>query len=421
MFTSDVYAERRKKLLENMPEQFAVIVPPAASKPASADAHYPYTPNMNLVYLTGMDQPRTWLVIHRRKGMDVREDLFIDAYDETYAKWIGSVLTKEEAGERSGVENVSFNSGAEKWIDRLIMRWGIENVWVDYPLSGLAGEPGTRLGLAGRLLSSYPHISFSRLSGDVFRLRMIKEPGELDKMREAIDLTGKGFERALKALRPGLLEYQFEAELLYEFMMNGEKVPAFQSIVAGGSRATCLHYADNDKPLDEGTLLLVDFGARKGYYNADITRTVPVGGRYTDRQRELVEMVIEVQEEAIRLLRPGKLHSAWNQEVKDFYASLLLKKGMIETPDGIEKYYYHNIGHHIGLDTHDENVISEELRAGMVLTVEPGFYSEEEGTGIRIEDDVLVCDDDNIVLSAGIPRRPDEIEAVMRGGRDSYI
>jgi len=416
MFSPEAYEERRRKLLENMPEQFAVIVPPSASKPSSADAHYHYTPNMNLVYLTGMDQPRTWLVIHRRKGMEVREDLFIDAYDENYAKWVGTVLTKEEASERSGIEKVSFNGGVEKWIDRLIVRWGIEDVWVDFPLSGLSGEPGFRLGTVNRLLNAYPHLDFHRLSPEIFRLRMIKEPGEIEKMKEAIQLTDRGFRRALRALGPGMIEYQFEAELLYEFMRNGEKVPAFHPIIAGGSRATCLHYNDNDRALEDGTLVLLDFGARKDYYNADITRTFPVSGRYTDRQRELVEMVIEVQEEAIRLLRPGKLHSEWNSEVKDFYAELMRKRGIIQELDEVEKYYYHNIGHHIGLDTHDENVISDELQAGMVLTVEPGFYSEEEGIGIRIEDDVLIGEDGNIVLSKEIPRTPGEIEAVMGGG-----
>ncbi len=414
MYSSDTYIGRRNRLIEIMPEEFLIIVPPSTSKPTSADGHYPYTPNLNLVYLTGIDQPRTWLVIHRRPGMDTSENLFIDAYDETHAKWIGSVLTKEEAAERSGIEKVSFNTGVEKWIDRIIIRWGIENVWVDYPVAGIAGNSGSRLDFANRLISSYPHLKFSRLSGDVFRMRMIKEPAELETMREAIEITQKGFLRALKAMKPGMLEYEFEAELLSEFMRNGEKTPAFPAIVAGGARATCLHYADNDKPLEDGTLLLLDFGARKNYYNADITRTFPVNGTYTERQKELVEMVIGVQEEAIRLLRPGKLHSDWNREVKEFYTEVLLKKGIIENAENIEKYYYHNIGHHIGLDTHDENRVSDELKAGMVLTVEPGFYSEEEGIGIRIEDDVLIGEQENVILSADIPKYPDEIEAVMK-------
>lgn len=416
MISQEIYSDRRQRLVKEMPEEFALILPPSTSKPSSADGHYPYTPNLNLVYLTGITQPGTWLVIHRRKDMDVREDLFVDAYDETHAKWIGSVLTKEEAQERSGIENISFNTGVKKWIDRIIQRWGIENILVDYPIAGVTGEKGSRLKFADELLAAYPHLNFGRLSKAIFRMRMIKDGGELDLLRQAVELSRKGFIRALKALKPGMLEYEFEAELLYEFMRNGEKIPAFSAIVAGGNRATCLHYADNNRLLEDGTMLLLDFGARKDFYNADITRTVPVNGQYTARQRELMEMVIEVQEEAIRLLRPGKLHSQWNTEVKEFYTGLLLKNGIIENEEDIEKYYYHNIGHHIGLDTHDENVISDELQAGMVLTVEPGFYSEEEGIGIRIEDDVLIGEKENTVLSKDIPKHPDEIEAIMAGG-----
>ncbi|MCD4776496.1 MAG: aminopeptidase P N-terminal domain-containing protein [Candidatus Aegiribacteria sp.] len=416
MFRSEVYANRRNRLIEIMPEEFLIVVPPSTSKSTSADGQYPYTPNLNLVYLTGIDQPGTWLVIHRRKAMDAREDLFINAYDETHAKWFGTVLTKEEATERSGIEKISFNSGVKKWIDRIINRWGIENVWVDFPVAGITRDSGKRLEFANDLISSYPQLNFNRLSGDVFRLRMIKGPEELETMKKAIALTRKGFLRALKALKPGMLEYEFEAELLYEFMKNGEKTPAFPAIVAGGSRATCLHYVDNDKPLDDGTLVLLDFGARKDYYNADISRTFPVSGKFTERQRELVEMVIGIQEEAIRLLRPGKLHSEWNSEVKKFYTEVLMEKGIIENEEEIEKFYYHNIGHHLGLDTHDENVISDELKAGMVLTVEPGFYSEEEGIGIRIEDDVLIGERRNTVLSADIPKYPEEIETVMKEG-----
>lgn len=416
MFNAETYVSRRKKLAKTMPEEFLMIIPPSTSKSTSADGQYPYTPNLNLFYLTGIDQSGTWLVIHRRKGMDVREDLFIDAYDEVHAKWYGTVLTKEEASEKSGVDNISFNGTVEKWIDRIIIRWGIENVWVDFPVAGIAGDNGRRLNFANRIVSSYPHLNFRRLSSEIFRLRMVKETRELETMREAIEITRKGFISALKALKPGIMEYEFEAEILYEFMKNGEKIPAFPAIVAGGNRATCLHYVDNDKPLEDGTLVLLDFGARKDYYNADISRTFPVSGRYTRRQKELVEMVIGVQKEAIRLLRPGKLHSQWNDEVRKFYAGVLMQKGIIEKEEDIENYYYHNIGHHIGLDTHDENVISDVLRTGMVLTVEPGFYSQDEGIGIRIEDDVLIGEKENIVLSADIPKYPHEIEAVMREG-----
>jgi Xaa-Pro aminopeptidase len=209
-----------------------------------------------------------------------------------------------------------------------------------------------------------------------------------------------------------MIEYEFAAEIMYEFQKAGQ-TDAFPAIVAGGKMATCLHYVDNDKPLQDGDMLLVDFGAQVGLYNSDITRTVPVNGRYSDRQRELMEMVLTVQEEAIRLLRPGKLHVQWNDEVNEFYGKLLKEKGLIEEEKDFSTFYYHNIGHHIGMDTHDECVIGAVLKPGMVLTVEPGFYSAEEGIGIRIEDDVLIGEDANTVLSSQIPKTPDEIEAFM--------
>lgn len=415
MVTGEHRTERRKKLVEMLPEDFIAIVPPSSTKPTSADGSYGYTPNMNLVYLTGVSQPRTWLVMHRRKGGEVRSDLFIDPYDELHAKWIGSVLTKEEAEEVSGIANISFNTGVRKWIDRILQRYGVRSVLVDFPVAGVSRPGGERLAFAGEMKAAYPHLEFSRLSDLVFRLRMVKEPSELEMLRGAIDLTRKGFLSALTALEPGVRECEFEARLLSEFARNGESVPAFPPIVAGGDRATCLHYVENDRELEEGTLLLVDFGARNEFYNADITRTVPVGGKYSKRQRELVEMVLEVQRKAIELLRPGKTHMQWNAEVKEFYAGLLMNKSFIEESADIEKYYYHNIGHHLGLDTHDENDINAEFTPGMVLTVEPGFYSADEGIGIRIEDDVLIGAKVNMVLSADIPRSPDEIEAVMAG------
>jgi Xaa-Pro aminopeptidase len=398
-----------------MPEDFLAVVPPAGAKPSSADGFYPYTPSMNLVYLTGIDQPGTWLLIQRRKGGQLREDLFIAPYDEEHARWVGRILTKEEASSISGVENISFNAGVEKYVDRVLQRFGVGSLWVDFPIAGVTGSAGSRLSFAARLRDAYPHLPLHRLSDLIFLLRMRKDPSEIDMLKEAIGVTGEAFRRALGILRPGLNESEFETELLCGFMRRGEKQPAFEPIVAGGGRATCLHYTDNDKELEEGTLLLVDFGAKAAYYNADITRTVPVSGRYTARQRELMEMVLTVQEEAIRLLRPGKLHAQWNDEVKAFYAALMVEKGIIPEPAGIDRFYYHNVGHHLGLDTHDESSVNEVLAEGMVLTVEPGFYSAEEGIGIRIEDDVVIGAGSNTVLSAGIPRTPDEIETLMAG------
>ena len=412
---SSTYTSRRRRLYERLEDGFLAIVPSSSVKSSSADATYGNVPSKNLFYLTGVTQPRSWLLAWKVPGGEVEETLLIDRYDEHYAKWVGAQLSPEEATETSGVENVAFNEGVEARIDKLLVRKQLDSIWIDFPTDGIAGLTGARNGLAERLSGAYPHLRLRRLSEEVFRLRMYKDDGEIRQMRRAIELTRQGFESALARLRPGMMEYEFEAEMRYRWLLAGEKEVAFPPIVAGGGRATCLHYVDNDNRLEDGQLLLLDFGAQRGLYNADISRTVPVSGTYTPRQRELVELVLKIQSRAIELLRPGIVHATWNREVNEAWAEMLTEAGVIDSPEELSTVYYHRIGHHIGLDTHDEHLAHEELAPGMVLTVEPGLYLAEEGIGIRIEDDVLIGQNGNTVLSQGFPRSPDEIEALMAG------
>ena len=323
------------------------------------------------------------------------------------------MLTKEQAQENSGIEDIRFSGSEDKFFDKLVSREKLGRFYFDWHSCGLGGTPGKRLSYVARFKSIYPGLDVQSISDKIFSLRMIKDETELETMREAIELTRKGFEAAARKLASGMNEREFEAELIYEWAKEGEKTPAFPAIVAGGDRATCLHYVSNDTDLSDGELLLVDHGAMKNLYCADITRTLPVNGKYTARQRELMEMVLEIQAKAIKLLRPGKLHREWNDEVLEAYKEIMLRRGEIREPEEISNFFYHGIGHHIGLDTHDENVSSTPIASGMVFTVEPGFYSAEEGIGIRIEDDVLVGETENTVLSEGFPRTPDEIEALM--------
>ncbi len=414
---SATYVSRRKRLYERLEEGFLAVVPSSSVKSSSADASHPHVPSKNLFYLTGVTQPRSWLLAWKVPGGEVKERLLIDRYDEHYAKWVGGQISPEEATRISGVEDVAFNENVPARIDKLLVKKQLGSVWLDFPLDGISGLTGARSGLAGRLASAYPHLELHRLSEEIFRLRMVKEPGELERMRKAIDLTRRGFERALSKLAPGMMEYEFEAEMRYQWLLAGERQVAFEPIVAGGERATCLHYVDNDNVLEEGQLLLLDFGAQSGLYNADISRTVPVSGRYTDRQRELVSMVVAIQARAIELLRPGIVHARWNEEVNEAWARMLADAGIIDSVDDLEQVYYHRIGHHIGLDTHDESLAHVNLEPGMVLTVEPGLYLAEEGIGVRIEDDVLIGEDgENTVLSQDFPRTPDQIEALMAEG-----
>ncbi|MCK5134038.1 MAG: aminopeptidase P N-terminal domain-containing protein [Candidatus Sabulitectum sp.] len=413
MGQAEKFSERRARLIELMEGDYCIVIKASSSKPTSADGMYPYTPSRNLYYLTGIDQENSCLMMWRLTGREAKECLYISPYDEAFAKWYGTVLTKEQAKENSGIEDIRFTGGEDKFLDKLVSRERLGKFYFDWHNCGVNGTPGKRLQYVNNFRSVYPGESIQSISDKIFSLRMIKDEAELETMREAIQLTRKGFEAAAKKLAPGMNEREFEAELLYEWAKEGEKASAFSAIVAGGSRATCLHYVSNDTDLSDGELLLVDHGAMKNLYCADITRTIPVNGKYTARQRELMEMVLEIQAKAIELLRPGKLHREWNDEVLEAYKEIMLSRGEIKEPEGISNFYYHGIGHHIGLDTHDENVSSLPIAPGMVFTVEPGFYSAEEGIGIRIEDNVLVGETENTILSAGFPKTPDEIEALM--------
>ena len=415
MKSAEKYTERRTRLVELMEGDYCIVISASSSKPTSADGMYHYFPSRNLYYLTGIEQENSSLVMWRLKGRPAKECLYISPYDETHAKWYGTVLTKEQAGEISGVQDIHFAGSENKFLDKLVSRERLESFYFDWHNCGLGGAPGKRLSFVNNFKSVYPGLNVQSISETIFTLRMVKDEDEINTLREAIELTQKGFEAAAKKLAPGMNEREFEAELIYEWAKEGEKTPAFSAIVAGGSRATCLHYVSNDTDLTDGELLLVDHGAMKNLYCADITRTIPVSGRYTARQRELMEMVLEIQAKAIELLRPGKLHREWNDEVLEAYKEIMLRRGEIKEPEEISDFYYHGIGHHLGLDTHDECVSSIPIAPGMVFTVEPGFYSAEEGIGIRIEDDVLVGETGNTILSAGFPRTPDEIEALMAG------
>jgi Xaa-Pro aminopeptidase len=413
MQTPEILADRRRRLLESLPMGSLAVVPPTSEKPSSADATHRYAPSRNLFYLTGIEQENTWLILWRNPEGETGGILFIDAFDPEYEKWFGRRLTKEEASVISGIREVRTDGGFRGAMDRLVARSFMQSIYVDYPVAGLDKLPGTRQRFATELRERWPHLTHSRLSGFIQRLRMKKDELEIATIKRSIELTGTAFEAALATIRPGLREYQVEAEMVRAYIAGGAG-EAFPTILAGGPRATCLHYVDNNQVLEDGWLLLMDFGASVELYSSDITRTVPANGRFSQRQRTLMGLVLEAQAEAIRLLRPGIPMAQWNREFNEFYGRRLSEEGIIPDPAALESVYYHRVGHHLGLDTHDEAVLDLPVEAGMVFTVEPGLYLASEGVGIRIEDDVLVGENGNVVLSAGIPREPGDIEAAMR-------
>jgi Xaa-Pro aminopeptidase len=250
------------------------------------------------------------------------------------------------------------------------------------------------------------------------KLRQIKRPVEVENIKKAIEITGRGINAMLKNARAGMYEYEIEAYFDFELKRAGVKDFAFKSIAASGKNATVLHYSENNCKAADNDLILLDVGAQYGYYSGDITRTFPVNGKFTPRQRELYDIVLGGNRLIVDTIKPGIEFKSLNIKLKEYYAAELKKIGLIENADEVSKYYYHGVSHMLGLETHDVGRHNEGLlKAGMVLTVEPGLYIAEEGIGIRIEDDVLVTENGCEVLSPDIPRTAEEIEAVMAEGR----
>ncbi len=413
MLSAQLFTERRRRLMQKLPDRSIAVVPPSEACHASADANHEYAPSRNLYYLTGITQENTWLVMYDAGGGKLQETLFVDPFDPEYEKWWGRKLTTAEASEVSGITEVRTDRGWIAAIERIISRSTVSGVHVDFPLLGMSRARDPRHSFAIDLRDSWPGVEHGRLSPRVHEMRMVKDEADIAMILGAIRTTDRAFRDVLAMLRPGVREYEVEAVIASAMISAGGK-PAFPTIAAGGGRATCLHYTDNDAVLEDGEMLLLDFGCSNRLYSSDITRTIPVGGRYSPRQRELMELVLEIQRRAIGMLKPGRTHAEWNAEVCEVYAGMLAGAGTIPDPSALEQVYYHRTGHHLGLDTHDEATVETVIAPGMVFTVEPGLYLAGESTGIRIEDDVLVGENGCTVLSGDIPRSPDEIEMLMK-------
>ncbi|CAG1773126.1 partial Xaa-Pro aminopeptidase, partial [uncultured bacterium] len=262
-----------------------------------------------------------------------------------------------------------------------------------------------------------------RLAPILHDLRAVKSPVEIERIRQAVDITGQAFRRLLGFIRPGVWEYEIEAEIWHEFLRRRSRGPAFQTIVASGPETCTLHYVKNDKQCREGDLVLIDFGAEYSNYAGDLTRTVPVGGRFSPRQRAVYDAVLRVQKAAIQMLRPGSTLETVNEAVGRIVEAELIGLGLLD-PAAVQaqpkdkplykKYFPHGLSHHLGLDVHDYGDRFRPFEAGMVFTCEPGIYIREEGIGVRIENDILITDQGPVDLAADVPREADEIEALMR-------
>ena len=413
----DIYISRRKQLLENKKENTAVVIFSGAAPMKSQDESYPFSVDRNFYYLTGIERENMILVMRKNYLGQYSETLFIEPFDEVLAKWVGGRMREAEA---TGISGITDIANVENFPDRL-------NSMVEYS-RGLgkltfyldlwryhkdqADTPAHTL--AATLQKKYPAVAIEDINGDMAAMRAVKGEEEIAFMRQAQEHTRIAIEEMLRYAAPGMNERELEGAFDFALMKQGVRDHAFSSIFAGGKRATTLHYGENNQIVHDGELVLIDLGSAYGNYCADISRTFPINGKFTDRQKELYNAVLEAQRIVIANAKPGLTTRDLNQMVIDYYETRLDDLGLRKAGKTVRDYYYHGVSHQLGLDTHDICTERERtLKPGMVITVEPGLYIEEESIGIRIENDVMITEDGCVDLSIAIPKTVEEIESIM--------
>ena len=407
-----VFKNNRNKLAEKLEDNSILVMFAGEAKYKSADERYDFTPNRNFYYLTGIDEEKDILLIKKENG-EVSETLFIREIDEIMAKWVGATFTKEEASEKSGIENIMYLDSFLGSLNTLLCSEEIENIYLD--LERRDFDEAQREGgiFAKKIAKRYPQVAIKNAYNIVSELRLRKSKEEIDEMRKAAKITKGGVELLMNSSKPGMMEYQLEAYFDFYLKQNGVKDFAFKTIAASGKNASILHYNENDSEMKDGDLILFELGAQWNYYNADVSRTFPVNGKFTDRQKELYQAVLDVNMAMIDMMKPGVSMREVNDAANDMIAEKCLALGLTEKKEDFRKYYFHSIGHSLGLDTHDVGKRFGVLEEGMVWTIEPGLYIPEENIGIRIEDDVLITADGHEVLTKDIIKSIDDIEKFM--------
>jgi Xaa-Pro aminopeptidase len=379
----------------------------------SADQQYEFSVDRNFFYLTGIDREDMVLVITKLQGK-VTETLYIPPVDEYYEKWFGILMRKEEATEVSGITSIEDReSFLAAFAKKLSTTDGPESVYiVSYVTDKDEGFDSYR-SLAKWLRNQFPAVAVKNSLEIMITLRSSKTDEELDEIKTAIGYTKEALEFVMKNLKPGKFEYQVKADFEYQLMLRGSK-PSFKTIGASGKNAVILHYIDLAKKIDDGSMILLDLGALSNNYASDITRTYPANGKFTQRQKDIYNVVLEAQEVTMAAMHVGAYEVDVNNAVKAHFAKGLKALNIIRDDSEVDKYYYHGVGHPLGLDVHDLRRRDRLMQENNVYTVEPGLYIKEDGIGIRIEDDVLVTKAGIINLSKDIIKTVNDIENYMK-------
>lgn len=407
----------RERLAQLLDDNCMLLLYSGVALHVSQDEYYPFRVNRNFFYLTGLSAENMLLFMTKRGGR-AQSVLYIEEPDPHNIRWTGKMITAEEAKKISGIDDVRYTDRIDGDISAYMAYDTTETVWFDCQRHSLSDLPDYNLEKAGEFMKKYPYVKLRNLHTPLAKLRRVKDEDEIALMRGAIAVTKAGLERVMSALRPGMYEYMAQAEFEYEIACCGAEGTSFPTIAGAGPNGTMLHYETNREICRDGDLLLLDLGAKTNGYCADITRTYPINGKYTDRQRSYYNIVLAANREIARQARPGITTRELNEICKDVLADGLIKMGKIADRSEISKYYMHGVSHHIGIDVHDADIAEgKELCEGAIISDEPGLYIDEEGIGIRIEDDLLITGNGCEVLSADIIRDPDEIERFMAENR----
>ncbi|SDS34042.1 aminopeptidase P family protein [Winogradskyella sediminis] len=424
LIDNKLFIKNRKNFMAQMKPNSLAVFNSNDIYPISADSTLPFAQHRDIFYLSGVDQEESILVLFPDcPKAKHREILFLKETNEHIAVWEGEKLTKEKAFETSGVKTVYWLQDMEKVMFELMTQ--CDTVYINTNEHYRANvETETREDRFTKWIRDrYPAHSVAKSNPILQRLRSVKDPLEIDLMQKACNITEKAFRRVLSFVKPGVWEYEIEAEMMHEFLRNRSKGFAYTPIIASGNNANVLHYIENNQQCKDGDLILFDTAAEYANYSSDLSRTIPVSGRYNDRQKAVYNAVNRVKNEATKMLVPGTLWEQYHIEVGKLMTSELLGLGLLdkadvqnENPDwpAYKKYFMHGTSHHIGLDTHDYGLLHEPMQANMVFTVEPGIYIPDEGFGIRLEDDVVIQEDgEPFNLMRNIPIEVEEIEELM--------
>ena len=418
-----IFINNRKRFASEMQPNSIAIFVSNDEFPKNGDALHHFEQNSDLFWLSGIEQEDSLLILFPdNQEAEFREVLVLVRPVELKEKWDGKRLRASEATSISGIQTII-------WVDSLdtyLQPWihAVDNIYLNTNENDRkASEIKTReYRFIDEMKRKYPLHNYFRSAKLLKSLRSIKTAEEIEVVQTAIEITQKTFERVCRFVKPGVMEYEVEAEIIHEFLRNRATGEAYGSIIASGDRARTLHYVSNNAECKDGELLLMDFGAEYGGYCADLSRTIPVNGKFTSRQKDIYNACLAIHNYAKSLLKPGITITEYTDKVGDEATTQFIKLGLLTKEDvekqnpkdkAYRKYLYHGISHHLGIDVHDLGTRTTPLKAGMLLTVEPGIYIEEEQLGIRIENNILLTEDGNIDLMKNIPITVDEIEALM--------